>query len=105
MVVLHAIDEIKLKSKIKSNDRIFILAPIEGKSAKDVSGNSDARLFTGENSLHAILDIRTCLWSLKYKSGALPGGLQQQFTSWALLKKHVTDYYKKRNIEVKEIIE
>jgi hypothetical protein len=91
-------------NKLKSADRVFILARKEGADVKSTSGAVDNRLFTGENKLHAIMD-EYCLWRLKQDSGVLAQPLRQTFTSFKVLRKYVEDYFKRRNIEVKEVKE
>jgi len=90
----------------RNTTRVLVLKPMEGKTPKSTTGSLDARLFTGENKLNAILDPRTRLWYLKYSAG---GGLQeplkQKFTSFEALLKHVTDYFLKRNVQITEIID
>jgi hypothetical protein len=90
-------------SNVKTNDRILILRPIGGK-ATNTKGSVDNRLFTGGNKLHAIMDEQHCHWSFKYDSGQLPGALQNQvFTSFSKLMAYVTEYYKRRNVEIVEV--
>lgn len=88
---------------MRSVDRILVIAPIDGKDAKAVTGLIDKRLFTGENKLHAIQEHG--LWYLKYEMGGLPDPLKQKYTSFAKLTKLVNEYLKKRNIEIKEILD
>jgi hypothetical protein len=88
----------------KSSDRIFVLAPIAG-GARGSTGIVDKQLFTGGNRLHAILDNETCLWKLKYDNGGLPPALKQKWTNFSKLYTYVEDYMKKRNIEIKEVID
>lgn len=94
----------KLKARNRSSDRIFVLAPIEGKFALNTSGTADPRLFTGENKLHAIQGVNG-LWTLKYEKGIMQDSLKQTFTNFSTLERYVRDYFLKRNIEVKEIID
>ena len=89
----------------RSTDRILMLAPIAGKATKSSEGFTDNRLFTGENKLHAVLDKEHMLWYLRMDSGLLAQELKQKFTSFSMLRKFVTDYYLRRNIEVKEVID
>ena len=89
--------------KQRSPNRTLVLKPIEGKTAKDVTGLTDARLFTGRNELHAIMDESTCLWRMRYNDGILPPQLKQSFTSFSLLKKHAEQYFRQRNIEIAEV--
>lgn len=91
--------------KIRKTDIIIVIQPIEGKNALSNKGLVDNRLFTGENRLHAVMNTQTCLWHLKYDSGIVPPALQQQFTGFTRLLNFVKDYFKKRNIEIKEIID
>jgi hypothetical protein len=91
------------KKENKKTDRILILKVIDGKKPISSIGLTDPRLFSGENKLHAIQE--SGLWSLKYEQGRTPPELRQQFTGFNTLVKHVTDYYKKRNVEIKEILD
>ena len=84
------------------DDRVIILEAIDG-VAKTTSGNIDPKIFTGENKLHAIKDEESCHWFLKYDNGGLPGPLKQRFTSYSMLIKFVENYYKSRNLKIKEI--
>lgn len=92
---------------MRTHDRVFVLEPIDvrGKRALDPQGNIDPRLFTGTNKLHAVRGPHSALWSLKYDMGAVPGALKQQFTNFNTLLIFVTEYYKRRNVIVKEVID
>ena len=92
--------------KMRKNERTFILEKIEGKSAISSTGTVDNNLFTGDNNLRAIFNPETNMWSLKYDRGILPGAfLGHAFTQFSKLKSFVEEYYKKRNIKVKEIVD
>lgn len=91
--------------KNRKTDIILVLKPIDGKFTTSSSGLIDNRLFSGENNLHARLDPQTCLWSLSYESGALPGPLKQRWTSWNAVHKFVETYFKNRNIEIVKVID
>lgn len=68
------------------------------------TGLTDPRLFTGENVFHAIMEENTCLWYMKYDSGVLPPPLRgRKFTSFKLLRQAAEEYFKARNIEIKEV--
>ncbi len=85
-------------------DRLISLSVIDGEAAVSSTGLIDKRLFTGENKLHAIKDPQTCMWSFKYEQGGLPQALKtQRFTSFNALIKYAGDYFRKRNIEIKEV--
>ncbi len=92
-------------TKMRARDRIFKLGVIDDKLPKNSTGMVDTRLFTGENNLHAKMDPETCFWSLQYDAGALPQPLKVNFTTFPALKRHVEDYFKTRNIEIKEILD
>lgn len=92
-----------LESKMRSPDRVLVLSVIDGKAAKSSTGAIDNRLFTGGNKLHAIMDSQTTLWSFKYDDGLLPQSLKNRFTSFKHLLKHAEDYFKTRNVEIKEV--
>jgi len=86
----------------RKTDIVLVLKPIDG-SPRHASGLIDRKLFTGENNLHAIMDTQTCLWRVQYEHGTVPEPLRQRFTSYAMLIKFVTDYMKRRNINIVEI--
>lgn len=89
--------------KNEITDRVFVLAPMDGKDPLSTKGLVDPRLFSGENNLHAIMDPTNCMWYLRYDAGILEQPLKQKFTNFKILKKFVEDYYRRRNIQVKEI--
>jgi hypothetical protein len=89
-------------TKMKSNDRIIILEPMEG-GAKNTKGMTDNRLFSGENKLHAKMDPVNCQWYLQYDSGIVSDALKGRWTSFAKLKDHVENYFNRRNVKIKEI--
>lgn len=93
----------KKNSKLKSDDRVFRLDLIDKKAPLSSTGLVDRRLFTGENKLHAVKDPQFGLWSVKYQQGMVPEALKQQFTSFKVLVKVVTEYFFKRNIQIVEI--
>lgn len=92
-------------SKLRSDVRVFVLSLIDAKAPLTNLGLVDKRLFSGENKLRAIKDPQFGLWTLKYDSGILPEALKQQFTSFKVLLKFVTEYFTKRNIKVEEVID
>lgn len=92
-------------TKMKSNDRVFVLEKVEGTQGKSTSGMIDNRLFDGGNKLHAKLDPHSMLWSVNMDKGLVPQVLKQQWTSFPKLKDYVTSYYANRGVRVKEIIE
>lgn len=89
----------------RATDRVLVLRPIEGKRPLSSTGLVDTRLFTGANNLHAVMNQRTCLWNLKYDSGGLPDPLKQRFTSFDRLKQYADGYFRKRGIEIVEVID
>jgi len=64
----------------------------------------DNRLFNGKNNLHVIMDKQTSLWYFQLDNGILPQPLQQRFTSYNKAVNFATQYYNRRNIEVKEVV-
>lgn len=99
------LDQDLVAQRNSSTDRILVLEVMDGQKAKSSTGMTDPGLFSGENKLHAIKDSQTCLWYLKYERGVLPPAFKQQFTGFKALLKFVEDYYRKRNIIVKEVID
>jgi hypothetical protein len=85
------------------NDRLFDLKPMPGKEALSSTGIVDTRLFNGKNRLHAIHDEQTALWSLKQEAGSVPPSLQQRWTSYSALLKHIKSYYATRHVDVFEV--
>lgn len=91
-------------TNLRSPDRQLVLGVIEGKKAKDVTGMLDPRLFSGDNSIHALMDPETTLWAFRYDNNSiLPEPLRQKFTSFSAAKKFATNYFKTRNVEIKEV--
>lgn len=97
--------EARRKGKMKSDDRILVLKPMEGKTALSSTGAVDKRLFNGENTLHAVYDDMKGLWRMNYDVGGLPGGLQEKFTSFPQLLEHARSYFKRRNVNITEVKE
>ena len=93
------------KTKMKANDRIFVLEKMVGEHTLTPKGMIDNRLFSGENKLHAKLDPSNSQWFLQYDSGLVPEPLRSRWTSFAKLKEYVTSYFNRRNINIKQIIE
>lgn len=91
--------------KLKKDDRILVLGTMEGKKPLTTKGLFDPRLFTGENTLHAVKDAQGTLWRMKYQMGGIPDELRQAFTSFERLLTFAKDYYAKRNVEIKEVID
>ena len=91
-------------NRVQSSDRIIVLEPIPGQKPKTSSGLDDPRLFSGENKLHAVMEPN-CLWYLKYEMGGLPEPLKQKFTSFPRALAHVKQYFLKRGVQVKEVID
>jgi len=81
----------------------LILKPAAGKTPKDVLGALDKRLYTGENTVTLSMDPQYCLWTVKYRYGAVPEKLQGRYTSYYKILELVTNYFKKRNVEIVEI--
>lgn len=101
-------EHISPPSKMRSPDRTLKLELIDGKKPINSTGMVDSRLFKDgddKNRLHAIMDQQTNLWGLKYEKGAIPGGLEGQWTSFARCKSHAEDYFHTRNIKVVEVID
>jgi hypothetical protein len=98
--------EDRRKKKMHSEHRIIHIRPMNnGKSTLNSSGMVDNRLFTGENKLHATYIDHSGMWKLHYDIGAIPGGLQMQFTTLQELLTHVRSYFKKRNVEVVDVVD
>jgi hypothetical protein len=92
-------------TKMRSKDRVLVLSIMDDKKPKSSTGMVDTSLFTGGNKLHAKMEDETCFWYLKYDNGILPQPLKVKFTSFPQLKRHAEEYFKNRNIEIKEVID
>jgi len=90
---------------MRNTDRIIVLKLIDTSAKQSKTGSIDTRILTGDNKLHAKMDPTSCFWSLSYEHGFVPDPLKQQFTSFAMLLKFIKEYFRKRNIEVTEIID
>lgn len=89
---------------IYRSERILVLKPIDGKKPLSSTGLTDPSLFTGGNSLSAIMDNQTCLWTFKYAQGTMPPVLRKQFTTFGRLLDYARAYYAKRNIKIEEVL-
>lgn len=87
----------------KKDDRILLLKVVDNKKPLSSIGNVDPQLFSGENKLHAVQN--SGLWSLRYEKGAVPMALKQQFTGFNTLLKYAQQYFKTRNVEIKEVLD
>lgn len=94
-------------TKMRGNDRVFVLEPIDGTHPVDVRGMIDKRLFSGENRMHAVRDEGSFnLWYFKYDAGALPQALSgQRFTKFDEATKYLERYFSRRNIKIKEVVD
>ena len=88
-----------------SNNRTILLEKMPGKTVIDNTGAKDYRDFQTSTPLRAIRNDDTNLWAMRYDPPAvIPEILRQQFTTFDGLLKHVTTYFNKRNIRIKEIV-
>lgn len=90
---------------MRSNDRILVIRPVEGKHVISNYGLIDKRLFTGEVNIHAIRGPFDNFWRLKAEHGLLPEPLKAQWTTFKGLLDFTRHYYSKRNLEIKEVID
>lgn len=91
------------ESKMRTPDRVLKLEIIDGTKPKTTLGTIDPALFNGNNRLHAVMDLETSLWSMKYDNGNIPEVLKGQFTSFNRLKEHAEKYFRNRNIRITEV--
>ena len=94
-------------TKMRGNERAFVLELIDDKAPISSTGLVDKRLFTGDNKIRAIRDEgSTNLWYFKYDKGDLPGVLKGvQFTKFDQAQKFLEKYFNTRNIKIKEVID
>lgn len=91
------------ETNVRSTDRILSLSVIDGTLPKSSTGQTDTRLFTGEQQLRLKMDPETCLWYFQYSNnGLLPGGLQGRYTGFKAGIKAAEDYFRKRNVKITE---
>lgn len=97
-------EEERYSGKMLSDDRILVLKPIEGAKVLNGAGAPDPRLFKGENNLHIFIKPQTSLWRFRYDVGGLPEPLKQTFTKYNQAYKCAEDYFKRRGVEIVEVI-
>lgn len=88
------------ESKMRTRDRVLVLEVIDDTKPKSLHGLLDIG-----NKLHALADTNTGLWAFKYERGVLPEMLKCQFTSFKALLQYAQDYYGKRNLKIKEVLD
>lgn len=86
---------------MRNTDRILVLERIDSKN-KD-AGMVDPGVFEGKNNLHAVMDEKTCLWSLRYERGIVPGPLRERYTDFKTLKQQTEIYLRTKNIKITEV--
>jgi hypothetical protein len=89
----------------KSHLRELVLRPAEGCSPTTDHGMTDSSLFVGKNTLHLEMDPQTSLWSFRYKTGGLPQPLKGKHTSYLKAYKYAEEYFKRRKVVIKEVID
>jgi len=92
------------ESKQKKDEKILVLKVIDGTKPKTSMGMVDPRVFSGDNKIWA-KQGPDLLWAISYDKGIMPPGLHQKFTTFSKLKAFAENYFKKRNLEIIEVIE
>jgi hypothetical protein len=89
-------------NKYNRSDKIVIkLEHIPGTRKTDKFNN-----VIGDMNVNAIKNVQTNLWHLRYDPPAtMPMSLQVQFTNFNRLLDFATDYYTKKNLRIKEILD
>lgn len=95
----------EFSSKVRSNDRKFVLEQIPNYKPLKTMGLLDPQIFKGGNAMHAYWRDEDQLWALKYEHGTLPGELHQKFTKFSALKDFVEVFFNKRGYTIKEVID
>lgn len=91
-------------TNVRSMDRVLSLEVVDGKKPLSSTGLIDTRLFNGAQQLHLKMDPQTCLWSFQYSNpGLLPEALKGHYTGFKAGIKFAEQYFKSRNIRIKEI--
>jgi hypothetical protein len=95
------------KTKMRGNDRLFVIKQIDEKAPLSSTGLVDKRLFTGENRLHAIRDeASNWLWYFKYDTGAVPEFLKgRRYTKFNDAQKDAEKYFNGRNVKIEEVVD
>jgi len=88
---------------MRSDIRLISLKLINDKKPMSSIGLIDSNLLKEENELYLVMNSQTLLWTFKYKVGGVPPILRQNFTNSNTAIKFITEYLKKRNIEVIEV--
>lgn len=91
---------------MRTPDRILELKILDGKKPKDSLGMTDPRLLqdgTDKNRVHIVMDLHTCLWTIRYEKGAIPQPLQGQFTGFKQARDHCERYFLNRNIKITDV--
>lgn len=85
-----------------NSDRILVLEKVDPKGKTDMI---DPAVFEGKNSLHAVMDPSTCMWTMKYEHGSIPAPLRQKFTNFATLKIAAAKYFSEKNIKIAKVLD
>lgn len=91
--------------KLKSDDRLLVVKPMEGYKPLSSTGLVDPRLFSGENRLHAKKNAQGTLWEMKYDAGSVPELLKVKFTTFDQLYDYAKKYFNKRQLDIVEVID
>ena len=72
----------------------------------DKNRNSTTKYMNSDAHINALRNPNTNLWFLRYDPPvSTPITLQQQFTNFGALLKFAENYFSRRNIKIKEIID
>lgn len=93
------------ETNVRNTDRILILKPKEGEKVLSSTGLTDPRLFSGENKLHALKDLKSNLWSFKYEMGGLPESLKQKYTTFDRALQAAKNYFLRRNVDIVDVVD
>jgi len=93
------------KAKMRSEDRILVVEPAAGKKPVSTYGTMDPRIFKGGNKLHCIRGPHDNLWRFKFDNGIVPEPLKAKWTTFQRAYEFATEYFAKRNLEIKEVVD
>lgn len=91
--------------KHRKDVRVLVLKQIEGQQKLNSTGMVDNRLFTGDNNLQAIRDPQTSLWSLRLQHGIIQQALKGSFTGFNACLERAREYYKRRGVDIVEVLD
>lgn len=95
----------EMSKHVRNDERTLVMQRIPGQNVLTNTGMIDNRIYKGETNMKIVRDPTTMMWNFKYEHGVLPEKLKCTFTSFREIIRFANDYFKKRNLEIVEIID